>query len=250
MRAYTNSTTNPTLVQYVEVNGVLTEDNVQIPWGDVVSGSTATPTKPTQNADGTWTIYLDYPATNLAALGVWAPNTNLICLKAKSAGGGYEFLGSQYITFDHITFTEYSRGVFHVGSSNNTVSNSSILREPAINGQVPCLSTSEGGPQFGQAGDPTFGNTVVNFTAQATGDDSVAFFDDDGATGPTPQPAQSTINNLNIADSFARFVLETQPANGPAPNINAISPITATDCDTIALGAGNCPITYTTDLPD
>jgi hypothetical protein len=247
MRAYTNSATNPTLVQDVETNGVLTVNNVQIPWGDIISGSTSTPTRPTQNSDGTWTIYLDHPTTNLAALGVWAANTNLICLKAKSPGGGYAFLGSQYIKFDHVTFTENSRGVFHVGSSNNTVSNASILRGPAINGQVPCLSTSEGGPQFGQGGDPTYGNTVINFVAQAPGDDAVAFFDDDGATGPTPQPAQSTIENLNIADSFARFVLETQPSGGPAPNINAIAPITATDCDTIALGAGNCPITYTND---
>jgi hypothetical protein len=75
--------------------------------------------------------------------------------------------------------------------------NSAILRDPPVNGRVPCLASAAGGPQIGQPRDaPTTGDVVQNFTASGTGDDALAFFN-----------ASGTVSNVTIADSFARGIL-------------------------------------------
>jgi len=243
LRAYTDDAVNPTLVQDVAAgSAALFVDNRQVPWGYV--GGTYKAPVPDPSGPNSWRIYINHAAQDMSATGAYAPGRNMICIKAKSYWGGYNFLNSQYVTFNHIIWTEVSRGVFRAGSANNTVMNAAIIRGPAIGGQTPCLSTSDGGPQFGQPGEPTYGNTVLNFTAQATGDDSVAFFDDEGGTGLTPQPAQSVIENLDIENSFARFVLvSTSPGLG-RPNFIIRTPITVVGCDELALGINGCPITY------
>jgi hypothetical protein len=247
LRAYTDNAANPTLVQDVAAGtNALLVDNRQIPWGYVKGAYTAPVLDP--SGPNNWRIYINYTVDGLAKMGAFAPGRNLICIKAKSLWGGYVFLNSQYIIFDHIIWTDFSRGVFRAGSANNTVMNAAILRGPAIGGQTPCLSTSDGGPQFGQPGEPTYGNTVLNFSAQATGDDAVAFFDDEGGTGFTPQPAQSVIENLDIENSFARFVLAASTVAAGKPNLIIKMPITVVGCDELALGIGGCPVTYVPGL--
>jgi len=244
LRAYSDNPANPALVQDVAAGtSALLVDNRQVPWGYVGNAYKA-PT-PDPSGPNNWRIYINYSVKDMVGTSAYAPGRNMICIKAKSLWGGYVFINSQFVTFDHIIWTEFSRGVFRAGSANNTVMNAAIIRGPAIGGQTPCLSTSDGGPQFGQPGEPTYGNTVLNFSAQATGDDSVAFFDDTGGTGFTPQPAQSVIENLDIENSFARFVLvSTSPGLG-RPNLIIRTPITVFGCDELALGIHGCPITYT-----
>jgi len=247
LRAYTDNAANPTLVQDVAAGtSALLVDNRQIPWGYV--GGTYKAPVPDPSGPNNWRIYINYTVKDMAGMGAYAPGRNMICIKAKSLWGGYVFLNSQYVTFDHIIWTEFSRGVFRAGSANNTVMNAAILRGPAIGGQTPCLSTSDGGPQFGQPGEPTYGNTVLNFSAQATGDDAVAFFDDKGGTGFTPQPAQSVIENLDIENSFARFVMVANSAGTERSNLIIKAPITVVGCDEVALGINGCPITYYSGL--
>jgi hypothetical protein len=248
LRAYTDDAVNPTLVQDVAAgtSSALLVDNRQVPWG-YVGGTYKAPT-PDPSGPNNWRIYINYTVQGMAGMGAYAPGRNIICIKAKSLWGGYAFINSQYVTFDHIIWTEFSRGVFRAGSSNNTVMNSAIVRGPAIGGQTPCLSTSDGGPQFGQPGEPTYGNTVSNFSAQATGDDAVAFFDDEGGTGFTPQPAQSVIENLDIENSFARFVLVASTAGASRPSLIIREPITVVGCDELALGINGCPVTYSSGL--
>jgi hypothetical protein len=247
LRAYTDDAVNPTLVQDVAAGtSALLVDNRQVPWGYV--GGTYKAPVPDPSGPNNWRIYINYTVQGMAGMGAYAPGKNIICIKAKSFWGGYMFLNSQYVTFDHIIWTEFSRGVFRAGSANNAVTNSAIVRGPAIGGQTPCLSTSDGGPQFGQPGEPTYGNTVSNFRAQATGDDAIAFFDDEGGTGPTPQAAQSVIENLDIENSFARFVLVASSAAAGRPNLIVRMPITVVGCDELTLGINGCPVTYTPGL--
>jgi hypothetical protein len=172
LRKYTDSKTDPQLI---------TDDNTQVPWStaQLISGQR-------------WQI-------NLKRSGE-TPNYargDLIGIKSKVGGQAYWFSGGSDFTFDDIKWTQESRGVFRSGFNQIKILNCDVEREPPINGQTPCLSTSGGGPQIGQPNDaPTTGNVVDNYRAEGTGDDSVAFFNGSG-----------TINNVKIADSFGRGIL-------------------------------------------
>ncbi len=178
LRRFTDSKTDPQLVQ---------DDNTQVPWltATLISGQR-------------WQVNLKRTTETPP----YKPG-DLIAVKSKVGGQAYWFSGGSDFVFDDIKWTKESRGVFRGGFNNIKVLNSDVEREPPINGQVSCLSTSGGGPQIGQPHDPpTTGNVVDHYSAEGTGDDSVAFFNGSG-----------TISNVKIADSFGRGILLANSPN-------------------------------------
>ncbi len=144
-----------------------------------------------QISPGVWRIYLARLRGGELHVG------DLVAVKSKSEeSSAYRFLGGNDLTFDDVLWTRATRGVFRSGTNNVHILNSAIRRDPPIFGQSPCLSSAAGGPQFGQPRDPeTTGNLVENFTADGTGDDSLAFFN-----------ASGKVINATISGSFARGI--------------------------------------------
>ena len=145
-RKYTNSTTDPQVIQ---------ENNDQVPWGyrngvylypELISGNT-------------WTFYLSHPNQIL---------TN------------YWFNRGGEVVFENIKWTGSSRGLVRGGFSDLTIRGCRIERGEPINGQMPCLSTPSGGPQMNQPSDNVSTNMIVeNCFIDSPGDDCVAFFNVD-----------------------------------------------------------------------
>jgi hypothetical protein len=118
---------------------------------------------------------------------------DLIAIKSKSTGNTYFFSKGSDFAFIDCKWTQISRGVFRHGFGNITISGCTIQRIPPIEGQTPCLSTPDGGPQIGQLKDPPItGNLVENCNFVATGDDAIAFFN-----------ASGVARNNFVTDSFA-----------------------------------------------
>jgi len=188
LRIYTSSKSDPRLV--------LTPTNKQIGWG-----ATRMPA-PVAGSPRRWTVYF----SNAAELPTadFQPGA-LLCIKSKKSDQSYLFTGGADFVFDDIRWLQVSRGAWRGGFTGVQVKNSEVDRSPAIHGQEPCLSTPDGGPQIGQPGNPpTHGNLVENYTADHTGDDSIAFFNDDSVPGT---PNASIIRNVKITDSFGRQIL-------------------------------------------
>merc|ERR1712083_493416 len=84
---------------------------------------------------------------------------------------------SRELVFERIRWTRQSRGVFRLGTMDVKIRDCEIVRDPPIGNLGWCLSSSEGGPQFGQPNDVWMHKVrVENFYAENTGDDSIAFF--------------------------------------------------------------------------
>jgi hypothetical protein len=177
LRRYTDSRTDPQLIP---------DNNTQIPWKTTVALS-----------GSLWQINL-----GRGFLNVTPPyhKGDLIGIKSAFAHGGgnnFWFFGGSDVTFDHIKWTGKSRGVFRGGMGKVQISNCVVERLPPIEGQTPSLATPSGGMQIGQTkGAPTLDDLVEGNHFEATGDDSIAFFN---ATG--------VIRNNFVADSFARGIL-------------------------------------------
>jgi hypothetical protein len=162
--------------------GISQDDNIQVHW------SRAEAVAPL-----VWRFDLNrQPNSVVLAVG------DLVAIKEKSAGGGtFHFTQSSDLTFDDVEWSRATRGVFRAGTYNVKILNSSIERGPPVDGHVPCIGSSGGGPQFGQPRDPPMTGIVVsNFTAVGTGDDALAFFN-----------ASGTVNGVTISDSFARGIM-------------------------------------------
>lgn len=106
---------------------------------------------------------------------------DLIGVKSKCCGlpisCAYFFKESREILFERVKWTRQSRGVFRLGTNDVTIKDCEISRDPPVGGRGWCLSTSGGGPQFGQPNDQLMHKVkVINFFAENTGDDSLAFF--------------------------------------------------------------------------
>ena len=106
---------------------------------------------------------------------------DLIGVKSKCCGKtlapSYFFKDSREILFERVKWTRQSRGVFRLGTRDVTMIDCQILREAPVRGMGWCLSTPDGGPQFGQPRDVYMHKvTVKNFYAENTGDDALAFF--------------------------------------------------------------------------
>jgi hypothetical protein len=188
LRRYTDNAADPHLIE---------TNNDQVPWSaaSLVSGRT-------------YRFSVSDPTHQLAYYKVG----DLVCIKSKSRGQTYWFAGSSDLIFKNIRWTHKSRGVFRAGSHTISILDSSIERDAAIAGYRPCLSTPEGGPQFGQPTDPaTRGNQVRRFSAKATGDDSIAFFNSDGI-----------VDGAQIDDSFARGILLYKSPNVELNNVGML----------------------------
>jgi hypothetical protein len=183
LRRYTNSKTDPRLVQ---------ENNEQIPW-----------TRAKHLEGQRWEMELK----KKNQLANYAKGS-LIGIKSKHGGetefGGqtYWFMGGSDFVFDSVKWTQKTRGVFRGAFNKVQFLNCVTDRSPPINGQTPCLAAPGGGPQIGQPNDPpTTGNVVKNCRFVASGDDAVAFFN-----------ASGVISGCYIRDAFCRGILA---ANSP-----------------------------------
>lgn len=183
LRRYTNSKTDPQLIQ---------GDNEQIAW-----------TRAKHLEGRRWEIELK----RKKQLANYAKGA-LIGIKSKHGGetefGGqtYWFMGGSDFVFDSVKWTQKTRGVFRGGFSKVQFLDCVTDRSPPINGQMPCLAAPGGGPQIGQPDDPaTTGNVVKNCRFIASGDDAVAFFN-----------ASGVISDCYIRDAFCRGILA---ANSP-----------------------------------
>ena len=161
-RAYLRRFTNVSSPQ------VVMEDNIQLPWTGAYRVSS--------DNDRVWSFRLK--STDLT------PNYNpgdLVGIKSKCCGSptscSYFFRESREIMFERVRWTRQSRGVFRLTTNDVTIKDCEIVREAPVNGLGWCLSTSDGGPQFGQPNDNHMHKVrVENFYAENTGDDALAFF--------------------------------------------------------------------------
>lgn len=130
-----------------------------------------------QNNDRLWAFKLRQPNIVVPAY----QYGDLIGIKSKCCGEprsiSYFFRESREVMFERVRWTRQSRGVFRLGTQDVTIKDCEIVRERPVGGMGWCLSTSDGGPQFGQPKDPYMHKVKVeNFYAENTGDDSLAFF--------------------------------------------------------------------------
>ncbi|MCM2375264.1 right-handed parallel beta-helix repeat-containing protein [Aporhodopirellula aestuarii] len=193
LRRYTNSKTDPHLVQ---------EDNDQIPW-----------TRAVHLEGRRWEIELK----RKSQVANYAKDA-LIGIKSKHGGttefGGqaYWFMGGSDFSFESVKWTQKTRGVFRGGFQEVKFLNCVTDRPPPINGQMPCLAAPGGGPQIGQPDDlPTSGNVVKNCRFIASGDDAVAFFN-----------ASGIISDCYIRDAFCRGILAANSPNAELSNNTVI----------------------------
>jgi hypothetical protein len=148
--------------------------------------------------------------------------------------------GGMDVVFSDMVWINEGRGVFR-GVTGAQVLSSSFVRDSTTysGGQLPCFSVQSGGLQFSQPGDPaTYGNLVDHFTATATGDDSVAMFNDIGGTAmpgggtyPRSRITNSTITNadqhpIRLYNNYSMTNLYDYPGAPPL--------------DTSKLDTGNC----------
>ena len=144
------------------------EDNIQLPWTGAYRVSS--------NNDRVWAFRL-----KSASLTPNYKPGDLIGIKSKCCGVptscSYFFRDSREIMFERVRWTRQSRGVFRLSTNDVTIRDCEIVREAPIHGLGWCLSTSDGGPQFGQPKDTHVHKVrVENFYAENTGDDALAFF--------------------------------------------------------------------------
>ena len=189
LRRCTDSLTDPHIIE---------NDNEQVRWGD-----------PVHLSGSLWQLNVALrPGSTPFRIG------DLVAIKSKHGNGNtYRFIASEDITFDNVIWTRLTRGVFRAGTHDVKILNAAILRDPPVNGQVPCLSSAAGGPQFGQPNDePSGGFLVQNYVATGTGDDAIAFFN-----------ASGRVDNARIADSFARGILLYHSPNVDITNVQVES---------------------------
>eukprot|EP00041_Stephanoeca_diplocostata_P018992 m.402602 g.402602 ORF g.402602 m.402602 type:complete len:428 (-) comp21182_c0_seq3:224-1507(-) len=130
---------------------------------------------------------------------------DILGVKSKHNGQAFFVDGGASFAFDHVQWTEHSRGVIRGGLSNISVTHCRVDKSPLAPQSTPrkrvlgqCMSTSGGGPQLGQPNDPITYNVVVkNHTSAGTGDDSIALF----------HVGNASITDCHIEDSFARGIL-------------------------------------------
>ncbi|MCW4462001.1 hypothetical protein OK349_09810 [Sphingomonas sp. BT-65] len=142
-----------------------------------------------------------------------------VAVKSKKAGEPFWFSGGDSITIENVRFTRASRLLFRNGIDHLRFSNISVERGPAIDGKVPYLSTSEGGPQIGQPTEgPLLDAVVENSRFFGTGDDAIAAFDTTGLR----------VSGVRIEDSFARGILLDHTSTTPCIHDTLIdrSPLT------------------------
>ncbi len=246
MKAYTNAP-NPVSVPSTEtISGSVVQNEIE--WGSSRLGSTYAPQPPTRVAGHPhrWTLTFAQQQSLNPVPTYFTDPSNILCMHKDSANAffvidlaGGANAGTDVVFSDMVWINE-GRGVFR-GVTGAQVLGSSFVRDGTTyaGGQYPCFAVQSGGLQFSQPGDPaTYGNLVDNFTATATGDDSVAMFNDVGGTampggGTYPQSriTNSTITNadqhpIRLYNNYSITNLYDYPGSPPL--------------DTSKLDVGNC----------
>ena len=181
------------LRRYVAASGACNIDPTfaQLPYDTV----TQDPTVPTR-----WWFHVTPGSLNIMPKG-----GDLIGIKSKPfLGQAYYFAESTDIMFAEVVWTRSSRGVFSRGTKRALIYDSWILPQRSAADPAICMSSSAGGPQIGEEGDPpTWGNLVDGLHAYNTGDDSIAVFNSGDPTGRFG----TTVAHSFVTNSFARSVL-------------------------------------------
>jgi hypothetical protein len=218
-RAYTDAVA-PQVVLSTSAN----DTNAQLAFGFPTQGGKRLAMVAPYRADAVhdplrWTLVSSVPAKVRGLPSAYARTTaglaNLICMKLDS-GQAFWFDSPGYqggdIIFNQVVWTGASRGTFRhltAAADGSWLAGQvyhSAMQRGAGGG---CLSTQAGGLQFGQPADgPVFGNVVYDVSAEATGDDTVAVFNDVGGTkmpggGLFPR---TVIANSHIGNAFARNI--------------------------------------------
>eukprot|EP01084_Bolivina_argentea_P161818 281640_1 len=182
IRQYTNSITDPHI--YVNLS--------DIPW---VNASLI------DNTKNIWRLYLNDRNNVLQFYKL----NEYIGVKVKHDGNAYHFCVGNDIIFQNIKWTQTTRGILRCGVSNILFENVSVLRSPAINGQMPCMASSAGGPQINDQNDTmAYNASVKDSYFECTGDDSIAFF----------HVTNGSVYNTYIRDSFSKGIKVNEAANG------------------------------------
>ena len=151
------------------------------------------------------TVFLDNPAEVVPA--IYTQPNQVVGVKSSKGGGAYNFnnTGTERggtgtdVGFRNVVWFDNGRGIWR-NFRNSFVIDCAIRRRCPIQGQAQVMATSSGGPQFGFPNEsyPMGGNLVDGFSAEATGDDAIAIFNDMTDT--------SSFRNTDITDSFARTI--------------------------------------------
>lgn len=202
------------LRRYVATGGVCNIDPSfdQLPYDSV----TRDPTVPRR-----WWFHVTPGGLNIMPKG-----GDLIGIKAKPfLGQAYYFAESTDIMFDEVVWTRASRGVFSRGTKRALIYDSWILPQRSAADPAICLSSSAGGPQIGEEGDPpTWGNLVDGLHAYNTGDDSIAVFNSGDPSGRFG----TTITHSFVTNSFTRSILLYK---SPAPTPNRVIRTETENCN-------------------
>ena len=205
LRVYDNSTPSQPVLN------TSTANINQIPWG--YDSNTSTYLPPVQVGANTWKLYFNNP--NQVAPSVYTAANQIVCVKSKLAAQAYDFYNQNTfpgvdVGFNDFIWQDVSRGTWR-NFTNVYVTNSKVVRRPPPSSnptQGYCLSTAAGGPQYGEQQDTTYpvGYFYVNnYSADSTGDDSLAIFNDTTNT--------SIVTNTDIGNSFARDINLYQSCN-------------------------------------
>lgn len=151
---------------------------------------------------------------------------DLIGIKSKAGvGQAYFFSNSNQLTFDQITWSRHSRGVFRGGTKNIHIYDSMIISGRTPQGVPICMGSSAGGPQIGQPYDPpTYGNVVDNLRTFNTGDDAIALFN---SYDPENKVMGTKISDSYVLNSFGRSILMYQ---SPYPESNSVVNTKTVNC--------------------
>jgi hypothetical protein len=200
LRRYTNSLTNPQVIQ---------QDNDQVAFG----WRNGQPKYPEQISGNIWKFYLNNQNTLLTNY-----NTgDYVGVKSKHTGNTFWFSIGDDLTFRNIKWTGSTRGVARGGFTNVKIIGCRIERGLPINGQTPCLSSPAGGPQMNQNNDlPSTGMIYQNFYCDSPGDDCVAFFN----------VTDGIVSNSTLLNSFARGIYLSEESN----NVCVINNTTIDNC--------------------
>ena len=121
-----------------------------------------------------------------------------IAIKIKHGGQAYHMQAGDDVAFVNVRWLGHSRGAI-IDTSNVLFRNTCVERlpTPAAGSEVPLLATNAGGPQILGNTQPVYNVTVVNYTATATGDDSLALFN----------VRSGVVSGCHISDAFGRGIV-------------------------------------------
>jgi hypothetical protein len=217
MRAFQNVHSGnqfvPTSIESsITMNGVVVQ-NFQ-DWGSLDFGGTYLPYPPQyslyQGVTPVWTMTFDQPNATLP--GYFSQAGAIVCMRtdygsAAAINGSTTGVQSTDITFQSIDWIGEGRSTFQ-NSNGVSILDSAIQRDTTTypGGQLPCYGSGSGGLQInpkqltGNTTAITYGNTIQNFSAYGTADDSIAIYNDVGGSSfyTTPPLAQSNINLSTI----------------------------------------------------